>query len=159
MSKAFDSAVRLLARREHGATELYEKLKQKGYSSTEAKEALDRCQQLDLQNDHRFAETFSRSRIRQGYGPLKISQELSGKGIDKELIQSILQQEENWLAYALDVWQKKSKGQLEMSFSDMQRQQRFLLYRGFSMDIIAMVTKELKLLQNNSSSHRTLPLS
>ncbi|CAM4440165.1 MAG: Regulatory protein RecX [Legionella sp.] len=146
MTKAFDCAVRLLSRREHGAIELYEKVRQKGFSSNEAQEAVDTCQQMDLQNDHRFVEVYSRSRIRQGYGPLKIRQELNNKGIDKDIIQDVLQQEDdNWLAYALDVWQKKSKGQQEMSFSEMQKQQRFLLYRGFSMDIIAQVTKELEL--------------
>jgi regulatory protein len=147
MSKAFDHAVRLLSRREHGAMELYDKLKQKGCNATEAKEALERCQQLDLQNDRRYVEIYSRSRIRQGYGPLKINQELSNKGIDRELIQSVLRQEDdNWLSYALEVWQKKSKGLEEMSYSEVQKHQRFLLYRGFSMDIIAMVTKELELL-------------
>lgn len=149
MTKAFDCALRLLARREHGAIELYDKLKHKGYNLTEARDALARCQELDLQNDLRFVELYIRSRVRQGYGPLKISQELSSKGLDKELIQSSLQQEANWLNYALEVWQKKSKGQQELSFTDMQKLQRFLLYRGFSMDIIAMVTRELKSLQNN----------
>ncbi|MDR3502052.1 MAG: recombination regulator RecX [Legionella sp.] len=146
MTKAFDCAVRLLSRREHGAIELYEKVRQKGFCSSEAQEAVDTCQQMDLQNDHRFVEVYSRSRIRQGYGPLKIRQELNSKGIDKDIIQDVLQQEEDhWLAYALEVWQKKSKGQEAMSFNEMQKQQRFLLYRGFSMDIIAQVTKELEL--------------
>jgi len=111
----------------------------------EAKEALDACQKLDLQNDMRFVEIYMRSRIRQGYGPLKISQELNNKGIEKELIQRVLQEEQdNWLSYALDVWKKKSKGQLNMSFSDLQKQQRFLLYRGFSTDIITRVMQEVK---------------
>jgi regulatory protein len=144
MTKAFDSAVRLLSRREHGAVELCDKLKQKGYSPAEVKEALDTCQRLDLQNDSRFVEIYSRSRIRQGYGPLKISQELSSKGIKKELIHWILQQEQdNWLTYALEVWKKKSKGH-DLSFEELQKQQRFLLYRGFGMDTIALVRKELE---------------
>jgi regulatory protein len=143
MTKAFTSALRLLSRREHGALELYDKLKRKGFSSVELKEAIDKCQELDLQNDKRFVEIYCRSRIRQGYGPLKISQELSSKGIDKELIHSVLQQEkDNWFSYALDVLQKKSKGTTEMSFSELQKHQRFLLYRGFSTDVIALVIKE-----------------
>ncbi|ARB91712.1 recombination regulator RecX [Legionella longbeachae] len=145
MTKAFDSAVRLLTRREHSALELYNKLKQKGYSSIEIKEALDTCQRMNLQNDGRFVEVYSHLRIRQGYGPLKISQELSSKGIDKGLIHQFLQQEQdNWLHYALNVWQKKSKGQLNFSFDEVQKQLRFLLYRGFSMDVVAQVKKELK---------------
>ena len=145
MTKAFDSAMRLLSRREHGAIELFDKLKRKGFDADEAKAALDKCQHLDLQNDRRFVGVYCRSRIRQGYGPLKISQELNSKGIDKELIQSMLHEEQDsWYGYALDVWQKKSKGQLELSFEEQQKQQRFLLYRGFDRDTIAMVTKELQ---------------
>ncbi len=144
MTKAFDSALRLLARREHSAVELFGKLKQKGYSQVDIENAVEKCQQLDLQNERRFVESYSRSRIRQGYGPLKISQELYNKGVDKALIHSVLQQEEgNWFTYALNAWQKKSKGEAEMSFNELQKQQRFLLYRGFGMDTIAMVTKEL----------------
>lgn len=144
MTKALDSAVRLLSRREHSALELYDKLKQKGYSSIEAQEALDTCQRMNLQSDGRFVDVYGHSRIRQGYGPLRISQELSNKGIDKELIHQFLQQEqENWLSYALNVWQKKSKGQLSLPVDELQKQQRFLLYRGFSLDIISQVKKEL----------------
>lgn len=146
MTKALDSALRLLARREHGAVELCFKLEHKGFSSSDAKEALEASQSLGLQSDCRFIENYSRSRIRQGYGPLKIIQELKSKGIDTDLIHEVLEQEQgNWLTYALDVWEKKSKGQQDLSFSELQKQQRFLLYRGFSMDVIAQVVKELKL--------------
>lgn len=145
MTKAFESAVRLLSRREHGAIELCDKLKRKGFSSEDVNDALVNCQRLDLQNEHRFVEMYTRSRIRQGYGPLKISQELSNKGVAKELIQHTLQQEEeHWLSHAFDVWHKKNKGQADLSFNELQKQQRFLLYRGFSMDTIAKVTKELE---------------
>ena len=146
MSKAFDSAVRLLSRREYGAVELCEKLKQKGYSLEERQEALAACQRLDLQNDKRFVEVYCRSRIRQGYGPLKINQELNNKGIDHEVTQQALQEEQdNWLVYALKVWQKRNKNQHDWSFDELQKQQRFLLYRGFSMDTITLVKKELDL--------------
>lgn len=145
MTKAFESAVRLLARREHGAIELADKLKQKGFGSAEIKETLKRCQELDLQNEERFVEMYSRTRINQGYGPLKITQDLSSKGVDKELIKCVLQQEEdNWLSYALDVWRKKNNGRSDLSFSEMQKQQRFLLYRGFGMDIISAIFKLTK---------------
>lgn len=145
MTKAFDSALRLLSRREHGAMELSKKLAQKGFDPTEIKDALDACQRLGLQSDNRFVEHYIRSRIRQGYGPLKIIQELKSKGIDSDLIMHELEQErENWVSYALDVWDKKCKGRTDLTFSEIQKQQRFLLYRGFSMDIIALVVKELK---------------
>lgn len=145
MTKAFDSALRLLSRREHGAVELSNKLEQKGFDPSDIKDALDACQRLGLQSDSRFIENYSRSRIRQGYGPLKITQELKSKGIDSELIVHELEQErDNWVSYALEVWDKKCKGRTDLAFSETQKLQRFLLYRGFSMDIIALVVKELK---------------
>lgn len=147
MTKAFNSALRLLSRREHGAMELYDKLLQKGFGSKDAQEALEECQRLGYQSDGRFVEIYIRSRIHQGYGPLKIRQELKGKGVDSELIQSLLQQENrNWVHYALRVWQKKFKGQDDFSLSEIQKQQRFLLYRGFDRDVISKVFKEVNLL-------------
>lgn len=145
MTKAMESALRLLTRREHGAVELCVKLEQKGFEQTEVQAVLHECQRLGLQSDRRFVENYSRSRIRQGYGPLRIIQELKNKSIDLDLIHEVLKPEQNnWLNHALDVWDKKSKGQQDLSFSELQKQQRFLLYRGFSMDIIARVVKELK---------------
>lgn len=143
MTKALDSALRLLTRREHGALELCDKLEYKGYSHEDVRIALEECQRLGLQSDSRFVESYCRSRMRQGYGPLKIYQELKNKGIDADLIHCMLNQEQHsLLSHAMEVWQKKSKGKLEFSFLELQKQQRFLLYRGFSMDIIAQVIKE-----------------
>lgn len=145
MTKAFDSALRLLTRREHGARELCNKLEQKGFSQTEARDALEACQRLGLQSDKRFVENYIRSRIRQGYGPLRISQELKTKRIDSDLIQAELYQErDNWLTHALQIWQKKTKNKENLSFEEMKKLQNFLLYRGFSMDIITQMIKELK---------------
>ncbi|KTD25892.1 MULTISPECIES: recombination regulator RecX [Legionella] len=144
MTRAFDCALRLLGRREHSARELVIKLAQRGYDSKEVSEAIAQCQRLGLQSDARFVETLCHTRIRQGCGPLKISQELQTKHIDRELIDNVLEREqENWVTYALDVWHKKFKNQGEISFKELQKRQRFLLYRGFTADIIAKVIAEV----------------
>ncbi len=144
MTKAFDSALRLLVRREHGAVELCVKLKKKGFSQEEAKAAVEECQHLGYQSDRRFVENYSRYRMRQGYGPLKITQELNSKNIDQDLINEVLHlEQDNWLSNAKEVWNKKCKGQLNLSYDELQKQQRFLLYRGFSTDIISRVVREL----------------
>ena len=136
--------MRLLARREHGATELRTKLEKKGFSKQEAKDALETCQNLDVQNENRYIDNYSRSRIRQGYGPLKIAQELKIKGVDGDLVFHHLKQEQdNWLDHAMQVWLKKSKGRTDLSFEEMQKMQSFLLYRGFPLDIIVNVVREL----------------
>ncbi len=143
MTKVLDCALRLLTRREHSGKELREKLKQKKFNADEIEDALESCQQLNVQSDERFVESYIRTRIHQGYGPVKITQELKQKGVDSELIDKKIKQEElNWLGYALAVWEKKSKGQANLSFHEIQKYQRFLLYRGFDMDIISQVIKE-----------------
>ncbi|HAU1190511.1 TPA: recombination regulator RecX [Legionella pneumophila] len=145
MTKAFDSALRLLSRREHSAMELCDKLKQKGFNLNDVQNALNECQRLGYQSDERYVESYIRARIHQGYGPLKIIQELKNKGVDPELIQSVLQEErDNWVDYALLAWEKKFKRQDDFSYSEMQKQQRFLLYRGFDRDVISKVFKEVK---------------
>jgi regulatory protein len=139
-SNAFACAVRLLARREHGAHELTSKLQKKGYSGCEAQDAVLECQRLGLQRDQRFVENVSRARISQGYGPVRIRQELQQLHIDDELINDVLRQEQdNWLSYAMGVWKKKYKEQGELSYLVLQKQKQFLLYRGFSTDTITML--------------------
>lgn len=140
MSKAFECALRLLSRREHGAYELANKLAQKGYADADIQETLHECQRLDLQNDARFVESLMNTRVRQGYGPLRIRRELQQIQIDRELIETALQKEADyWLAHATVVRQKKFKDQQELTYSAMQKQKQFLLYRGFSTDIITMI--------------------
>ena len=137
--------MRLLVRREHGAHELAGKLQQKGFMAAEIEEAITECQRLGLQSDGRFVENLCRARIRQGYGPIRICQELQTKQVDRSLIEHQLRQEhDNWLGYAIDVWTKKYKEQSELSYAGLQKQKQFLLYRGFSTETIAMVFTELR---------------
>lgn len=125
--------------------ELTDKLIRKGYNREESAEALVECQRLGLQSDERFVESLCNARIRQGYGPLRISQELQAKHIARELINAMLNQhQESWEEYALIAWQKKFKQHEGLGVAEIQKQHRFLLYRGFSPDIIA------RLFKNNS---------
>lgn len=137
--------MRLLARREHGAHELANKLSLKGYIQGDIDTVILECQRLDLQNDQRFVENVCRARTRQGYGPLKIRQELQQLQIDHDLIESVLYQEQDWLTHAKTVWEKKynrCSEHLESSYMDIQKQKKFLLYRGFPTDIITTLFKD-----------------
>lgn len=146
MSKAFSGAVRLLSRREHGAHELCQKLLQKGHLECDIEVALEECQRLGLQSDDRFVENVCRARVRQGYGPIRIRQELKQLQIDSELIERVLPQaQDQWLSYAVEAWQKKYKKQGECSYTDIQKQKQFLLYRGFSNETIHRLFKEMEM--------------
>jgi regulatory protein len=142
MAKALDCAMRLLTRRDHGLQELTQKLVRKGHEQDASEEAVLACQDLGLQSDTRFVESFCRLRIRQGYGPARISQELNSKHIDRELITTVLQTyQEDWEEHALAVWQKKFKQNDKPNAKELQKQHRFLLYRGFYAETIKKILK------------------
>ena len=144
MNEAMACAVRLLTRREHSAYELTNKLVKKGFSNQEATEAVLECKRLGLQSEARFVESVCRARINQGYGPIRIHQELQQFQIDNELIDEALRQEQdNWLSYAIKAWKKKYKHQDNVTYPAVQKQKHFLLYRGFSIDTITMVFKDI----------------
>lgn len=140
MNEALTSAVRLLARREHGLAELADKLAQKGYVDADIQDALATCKRQGLQCDVRFAESLCRTRIRQGYGPIRIRQELQFKQVARDVIDDVLYAErEKWLEYATRAWEKKYHPSDDVSFTDKQKQKQFLLYRGFSMETISEI--------------------
>lgn len=142
MNNAFTYVTGLLAKREYGEHELAEKLMHKGYAEAEIQDAILECKRLGLQSDVRFAESLCRTRIRQGYGPLRIRQELRSKQVDFECIEDALQHEKvDWFMQATQVKNKKYSDQGTITFNHLQKQKRFLLYRGFPQDIIAQVFK------------------
>lgn len=140
MNKALHCAVGLLARREHSLAELADKLAQKGYDDAEIQEALTLCQRQGLQSDARYADSLCRVRMRQGYGPMRIRQELKTKNVAREHIEEVLSLDSHqWLEHAMQVWEKKYGLSSNASFAEKQKQRQFLLYRGFSMETIAKV--------------------
>lgn len=142
MTEVFNAAVALLARREHGATELADKLMKKGYAAEDVHTAIAACQNLDLQSDRRFVEMLLRVRIGQGYGPERIRSEIQQKRVDRALYeQAVLAESVDWLMCAQRVLDKKYKSCEQLSWQIQQKQKKFLLYRGFSSQIIAQLFK------------------
>ena|SRR3990167_7826469 len=139
--KALVSALSSLSRREHSAWELKKKLEQKGYNLVEIAQAVEECQRLGYQSDDRFVEVLYRARIGQGYGPVRIKQELEAKGIGAAMIEQVLlhEAEESWLERAVVVARKKCQTVAHLSWDDQQKLKRFLLYRGFPGSVIAGV--------------------
>lgn len=142
MPKAFDIALRLLTRRDHSAFELRQKLKLKGCEVNDIEEALAECQRLGYQSDQRFVESYCRYRMNQGFGPLKIMQELKAKGVSADLIQrTVYESDVDWLSLAALVWKKKTKECEPESLLERQKYQRFMLQRGFSAEVIHKVNQ------------------
>ncbi|MDX2346356.1 MAG: regulatory protein RecX [Legionella sp.] len=135
MPEGYDVAVRLLSRREHSAHQLRQKLELRDFSADAIDVVLEKCLQLDLQSDARFAEMFCRGRINRGYGPLVIRQLLRQAGVSAELSDAALEQAEvslNWQDEVSRVWHKKYRGVADNISPQAQHKQRqFLSYRGF----------------------------
>jgi regulatory protein len=82
---AYNTALKLLSRRDHFRAELAEKLRQRGFESGEIDAALDRCEDLDLVADERFARRFAELRSgANGWGPRRIEAELRRRGVSRE---------------------------------------------------------------------------
>ena len=73
----------LLARREHGRVELTRKLRQRGAEAELIETALDRLTEEGLLSEARYLESFVSYRARSGYGTLRIREELSQRGLQR----------------------------------------------------------------------------
>lgn len=135
--EARKKAMDLLARREHGRSELLEKLLRAGFDRDLAAAAVEVLAREGLQDDRRYVEAFLQSRIRQGKGPVRIRLELDRKGIDPGLVEEQLAEcRENWLALARSVREKKFGPARPSSYREKAKQMRFLQYRGFEAEQI-----------------------
>lgn len=131
------TAMDLLARREHGRVELTRKLRQRGASPEVIEEALDRLTEDGLLSEARYLESFVSYRARSGYGPLRIREELSQRGLQRGDIELALRESGiDWQEQLQDVWRRKFAGHLPIDARERAKQGRFLSYRGYSMELI-----------------------
>ncbi len=131
------AAMDLLARREHGRVELARKLRQRGAPPELIDSALDRLTEEGLLSESRYLESFIAYRARSGYGPLRIREELSQRGLLRSDIEQALRESGlDWQAQLQETWQRKYSGQLPGDARERAQQGRFLSYRGYSMEMI-----------------------
>ena len=125
----------MLARREYSRLELERKLASFTESAEEIAELLDGF-------ERRVVEQVLASRRRR-FGAQRIAHELRKKGLSDAAIAGAQSQlKESELEAARAVWQKKF-GALPANARDKARQMRFLQGRGFSLDIIRRVLRDI----------------
>ena len=166
--KIEESAMRLLVRREHSVRELSEKLRKRGFGHRMVAEVLVRLKEQNLQSDARYAESLSRSRLSQGYGPIRIEYELSQQGVEQSLIdRALLDLEVDWLERTRQIFEKRfgrvqtdsenendseaaperepnpesasKRNKVETRMSEKAKQWRYLTNRGFRNEDIRAV--------------------
>jgi regulatory protein len=139
------SALNLLARREHSAAELTRKLQAKGYESIDIQSLIIALEQEGLLNHQRFIENYIHYRRNKGYGPLHIQAQLIERGIHQELIEQELNIADNaWFTEAFRAWQKRFKNKAPTDYKSRAQQMRFLQYKGFTREQIESVFESIK---------------
>ncbi|MDL2274703.1 recombination regulator RecX [Desulfosarcina sp. OttesenSCG-928-G10] len=137
-----EAALRMLSRRDHTMHELCTKLHEKGFSAEAVDRAVHQCRHLGYLDDAKTAKALAEQLIRRGYGPLRIRETLSGKGLDEDIIHSVLEQDDNNGTGILDtakraLEKKRSRFDREPDpHKQWQKAFRFLAGRGFSADVI-----------------------
>lgn len=136
-NKLREAALRILALREHSAQELTRKLFNKGFAQADIEALVLELESRDWLDETRFAESFVRSRVQQGYGPLRIRQELRQRGVD-ETTQAVALETyaETWIEAAFKARQKRFGEAPPQDLKTRAKQARFLTYRGFTSEQI-----------------------
>ena len=131
------TAMDLLARREHGRVELTRKLRQRGACPDMIDAALDRLTDEGLLSESRYLESYITYRAGSGYGPLRIREELSQRGLARGDIEQALREcDFNWQERLEETWRRKFSGQMPADAKERARQGRFLSYRGYPLEMI-----------------------
>lgn len=130
-------AMDFLARREYGRAELVGRLKAAGFDEDIAADAVSVLAEEGLQDDTRFAQSFARSKLGRGGGPLRIRQALTEKGLSDPVVEEAINGlDADWNEQARAVRLKKFGSGPPADFKEKARQMRFLQYRGFDHDQI-----------------------
>ncbi len=94
--RAFNKSLDLLSRRPYGVKELTKKLCEKGHEKESAEKACERLLELHLLNDEEYARILAKDLIeRKKYGIKRVKQELSVRGISREIVENTVDSLDN----------------------------------------------------------------
>ncbi len=134
---ARNQALRLLASREHSRRELERKLLARGYEASILVGVLDDLIVTGLLSDERMAEAYVAGRMRKGFGPLRLRQELRERGLDDDLIGPVIDLSPgDWLEIMSRVAARKFGPGPVTDRKELARRARFLEYRGFPPELV-----------------------
>ena len=145
--RIYNSAVRMLAGREHSCAELAQKLIRKYGRSDQTEQLIydliDQLSDQGLVDDQRFVEVLVRSRINRGYGPFYIQQELKSKGMPAHSAESVQEwQSADWLVGAADLVERKFTDCAD-DLKVWQKALRHLQRRGFPGHVVYEVLPDM----------------
>ena len=130
-----------LSRREHSEKEIFQKLSYRVESQDMLLQVIDDLVKDGLLSDERFAESYFQSRKNKGFGPLRIKNELSQRGIKESIFDSI-KKDTDWTACALKALKKKTNGKELTETREILKLKKFLNYRGYEFQDIEKAFSE-----------------
>jgi regulatory protein len=142
MASIWNSALNILARRDHSRYELYKKLSNKfPEDEAEVESVLDRLIEQGLQNDEHFCEMWLRYQVNKSRGPVRIRMEAKQKGVESSIKAMIQDSDVDWFELALNCGRKKFPAGI--SLESKAKAYRFLSYRGYENESVQYAIKEL----------------
>ena len=110
----------------------------RGYAEADVEKVLDNLVERGLVSDRRMVETYVAERVRKGFGPVRIRQELRYRGLSDALIKPGLGRSTWEWREAMSAAHDKRFGPTPAADSKKYaRRARFLEYRGFPAELIA----------------------
>lgn len=143
-----NTALRLLARRDHTSLEIQQKLGQRGFGREVIDRVLAECRRLDYIDDERTARMYIGQLARRGFGFRRIRLELKKKGLAGGSFENILTEsnsEIDELEIARKVMLKRMKSFERVEDHQKRRDKiyRFLHARGFAESVISEILRKL----------------
>ncbi len=117
----------------------------KGFSRSDIDLVIIELAEQGLQSDTRFAESYARSRVHKGFGPLRIKAELQQRGAgDCHFDRAVEDIAGSWQELLVQVYEKKyGTDDADLDIKEQLKRSRFLQQRGFSTDMIRDLLQNL----------------
>ncbi|MCS5565658.1 MAG: recombination regulator RecX [Methylococcales bacterium] len=113
------------------------KLRSRGFSGADIDPVLEQLQSTGLLNAVRFTEQYIEARAAKGFGPVRIAAELRERGIDRGLVDEMLDRwSGDWQVVVYKIWRKKYSGDPRRDFREREKRTRYLVQRGFTAEQI-----------------------
>ncbi len=144
--KALNKALKYLGYKMRTKKEIYEYLLRKNFSEEDILYAVRRLEELKYLDDNEYANFWIKDRFNFfNQGKYRIRQDLLRKGIDKDLIDSKIDNfftEELEYKKVRELYLKKRKTQGKLSQKEYASIYNFLIRRGFTASLVGKVLRE-----------------
>ncbi|ORU94495.1 MAG: RecX family transcriptional regulator [Cycloclasticus sp. symbiont of Poecilosclerida sp. M] len=134
----------MLARREHSQRELFQKLSNKGFEREAVELILNEFVENDWQSDKRFADSYFRSRVHAGFGPIRIAVELKERGVEADTFSlHEMSDEPSWNVLLNELHKKKYGAFGPSDMKERIKRTRFFQHKGYTSEMIKRLFNSL----------------